>query len=67
MLPSVWRAVKSACAASTAVRLVRGTGRILDVLDVLHAGRLALRIHDGAFSAMTSPPATRAPANCWPR
>jgi hypothetical protein len=33
-------------------RLVRGTGHILDVLDVLHAGRLALRIHDGAFSAM---------------
>ncbi|MDW4918758.1 recombinase family protein [Streptomyces californicus] len=33
-------------------RLVRGTGHILDVLDVLHAGRLSLRIHDGAFSAM---------------
>ncbi|MGW2769191.1 recombinase family protein [Streptomyces sp. NPDC001275] len=33
-------------------RLVRGTGHILDVLDVLHADRLALRIHDGAFSAM---------------
>ncbi|MFJ2819135.1 recombinase family protein [Streptomyces sp. NPDC087294] len=33
-------------------RLVRGTGHILDVLDVLHTGRLALRIHDGAFSAM---------------
>lgn len=33
-------------------RLVRGTGHILDVLDVLHQGRLALRIHDGAFSAM---------------
>ncbi|MGW3563792.1 recombinase family protein [Streptomyces sp. NPDC000941] len=33
-------------------RLVRGTQHILDVLDVLHAGRLALRIHDGAFSAM---------------
>ncbi|MFJ8547221.1 recombinase family protein [Streptomyces sp. NPDC093586] len=33
-------------------RLVRGTGHILDVLDVLHAGRLALRIHDGAFSSM---------------
>jgi hypothetical protein len=31
-------------------RLVRGTGRILDVLDVLHRDRLALRIHDGAFS-----------------
>ncbi|MEU5510821.1 recombinase family protein [Streptomyces fungicidicus] len=33
-------------------RLVRGTQHVLDVLDVLHAGRLALRIHDGAFSAM---------------
>ncbi|MDT0443443.1 recombinase family protein [Streptomyces johnsoniae] len=33
-------------------RLVRGTGHILDVLDVLHRDRVALRIHDGAFSAM---------------
>ncbi|MFE3768760.1 recombinase family protein [Streptomyces sp. NPDC059122] len=33
-------------------RLVRGTQHILDVLDVLHTGRLALRIHDGVFSAM---------------
>ncbi|MER6029915.1 recombinase family protein [Streptomyces sp. NPDC001851] len=33
-------------------RLVRGTGRILDVLDALHRDRLALRIHDGAFSTM---------------
>ncbi|MFE5038624.1 recombinase family protein [Streptomyces sp. NPDC056683] len=33
-------------------RLVRGTQHILDVLDVLHTRRLALRIHDGAFSAM---------------
>ncbi|MFJ8143356.1 recombinase family protein [Streptomyces sp. NPDC096013] len=33
-------------------RLVRGTVHILDVLDVLHRDRLALRIHDGAFSAM---------------
>ncbi|WP_431775349.1 recombinase family protein [Streptomyces cucumeris] len=33
-------------------RLVRGTGHILDVLDVFHTGRLALRFHDGAFSAM---------------
>ncbi|MEU8625054.1 hypothetical protein [Streptomyces sp. NPDC048669] len=33
-------------------RLVRGTGHIVDVLDVLHRGRLALRIHDGAFSAV---------------
>ncbi|MCX4822893.1 recombinase family protein [Streptomyces sp. NBC_01142] len=33
-------------------RLVRGIGHILDVLDVLHRDRLALRIHDGAFSAM---------------
>ncbi|WP_236602325.1 hypothetical protein [Streptomyces sp. MBT72] len=37
---------------STMFRLVRGTGHILDVLDVLHQDRLALRIHDGAFSAM---------------
>ncbi|MFH8749735.1 recombinase family protein [Streptomyces rimosus] len=33
-------------------RLVRSTGRILDVFDVLHRDRLALRIHDGAFPAM---------------
>ncbi|MFJ5596221.1 recombinase family protein [Streptomyces noursei] len=33
-------------------RLVRGTGHILEVLDILHRERLALRIHDGAFSAM---------------
>ncbi|MEV4018860.1 recombinase family protein [Nonomuraea angiospora] len=33
-------------------RLVRGTGHILDVLDVFHRDCLALRIHDGAFSAM---------------
>ncbi|MFD8381707.1 recombinase family protein [Streptomyces sp. NPDC059679] len=33
-------------------RLVRGTQHILDVLDVLHRDRLALRIYDGAFSAM---------------
>ncbi|MFC9227846.1 recombinase family protein [Streptomyces decoyicus] len=33
-------------------RLVRGTGHILDALDVLHRDRLALHIHDGAFSAM---------------
>ncbi len=31
---------------------MRGTQHILDVLDVLHRDRLALRIHDGAFSAM---------------
>lgn len=31
--------------------LVRGTGHILDVLDVLHRDQVALRIHDGAFSA----------------
>jgi len=29
-----------------------GTGHILDVLDILHRGQVALRIHDGAFSAM---------------
>ncbi|MFF9352653.1 hypothetical protein [Streptomyces sp. NPDC014734] len=33
-------------------RLVRGTGHILDVLDVLHRDQVALSIHDGAFSAM---------------
>ncbi|MET9610386.1 hypothetical protein ABZZ17_35815 [Streptomyces sp. NPDC006512] len=33
-------------------RPVRGTGHILDVLDVLHHDQVALRIHDGAFSAM---------------
>ncbi|WP_320783590.1 recombinase family protein [Streptomyces sp. CRN 30] len=33
-------------------RLVRGNQHILDVLDVLHQDCLALRIHDGAFSAM---------------
>ncbi|MER6376478.1 recombinase family protein [Streptomyces mirabilis] len=33
-------------------RLVRGTGHVLDVLDVLHRDQVALRIHDGAFSAM---------------
>ncbi|MFJ5226464.1 hypothetical protein [Streptomyces sp. NPDC088400] len=33
-------------------RLVRGTGHILDQLDVLHRDQVALRIHDGAFSAM---------------
>ncbi|KQX30802.1 hypothetical protein ASD97_13265 [Streptomyces sp. Root63] len=33
-------------------RLVRGTGHILHVLDVLHREQVALRIHDGAFSAM---------------
>jgi hypothetical protein len=31
---------------------VRGTGHILDVLDVLHRDQVALRIHDGAFFAM---------------
>ncbi|WP_234335878.1 recombinase family protein [Streptomyces sp. NRRL S-1022] len=35
-------------------RLVRGTGHILDVLDVLHLDRLAPRIHDGATSRATS-------------
>ncbi len=37
---------------SEMLRLVRGTGHILDVLDILHRDRLALRIHDGAFSAI---------------
>jgi hypothetical protein len=39
------------------VRLVRGTGHLFDVLDVLHRDRLALRVHDCAFSAMD--PTTR--------
>ncbi|MFD7116222.1 hypothetical protein ACFWAA_04035 [Streptomyces sp. NPDC059922] len=53
-------------------RLVRGTGHIPGVLDVLHREQLALRIHDGAFSTTarsprrTSPPATRAPASRCP-
>ncbi|MEU0284012.1 recombinase family protein [Streptomyces sp. NPDC088147] len=33
-------------------RLVRGTGHILDVLDVLHHYWVRLRIHGGAFSVM---------------
>ncbi|MFF0078038.1 recombinase family protein [Streptomyces sp. NPDC005494] len=33
-------------------RLVRSTGHILDGLDVLHRDQVALRIHDGAFSAI---------------
>ncbi|MFF8285447.1 recombinase family protein [Streptomyces albus] len=37
---------------SEMLRLVRGTGHILGVLDVLHRDRLALPIHDGTFSAM---------------
>ncbi|MFV2117393.1 hypothetical protein ACE14D_02680 [Streptomyces sp. Act-28] len=37
---------------SETFRLARGTGHILDVLDVLHRDQAALRIHDGAFSAM---------------
>ncbi|MGW8703328.1 recombinase family protein [Streptomyces eurythermus] len=48
-------------------RLVRGTGHILDVLDVLHRDRLALRIHDRAFSAMDlTARHPRAPASCCP-
>ncbi len=34
------------------LRLGRGAGHILDVLDVLHRDQLALRIRDGACSAM---------------
>jgi hypothetical protein len=40
---------------SEIIRLVRGTQHILDVLDVLHHGRLALRIPDGGFPAMNLP------------
>ncbi|MEV0926358.1 hypothetical protein [Streptomyces spongiicola] len=39
--------------------LVRGTGHILDVLDVLHRDQVALRIHDGA----SKPSASRSPTN----
>ncbi|MFF3087136.1 recombinase family protein [Streptomyces nojiriensis] len=51
-------------------RRVRGTGHILDVLDVLdvlHREQVALRIHEARSPQWTSPPATRAPANCCPR
>ncbi|MEU2794667.1 hypothetical protein [Streptomyces sp. NPDC007100] len=44
-------------------RLVRGTWHILDVLDVLNRDRLALRIHDGAFSGMDL--TARFPAHRW--
>ncbi|WP_399946455.1 recombinase family protein [Streptomyces sp. BBFR25] len=37
---------------SETFRLVRGTGHVLDVLDILHLDQVALRIHDRAFSAM---------------
>ncbi|MEU2660197.1 recombinase family protein [Streptomyces sp. NPDC007325] len=40
-------------------RLVRRTSHILDVLDVLHRDRLALRIHDSAYTA--TDPTTRHP------
>ncbi|WP_411115459.1 recombinase family protein [Streptomyces sp. 029-5] len=33
-------------------RLVRGTGHILDVFDVLRRYQVGLRIHGGAFSVM---------------
>lgn len=33
-------------------RLVRSTGHILDVLGVPHRDQVALRVHEGAFSAM---------------
>ncbi|MGW5973873.1 recombinase family protein [Streptomyces sp. NPDC055186] len=48
-------------------RLMRGPPNILDVLDVLHRDRLALRIHDGAFSALDlTARSPRAPAGCCP-
>lgn len=37
-------------------RLVRGTAHTLDVLDDLHRGRFALRIHDGAFPPTVTEP-----------
>ena len=52
---------------SEMLRLVRGATHILDVLDVLHQGRLSLRIHDGAFSAMDLTARHRAPESCCPR
>ncbi|WP_233359325.1 recombinase family protein [Streptomyces sp. GMY02] len=47
-------------------RLERSTGHILDVLDVLHRDRLALRIHDGEFSGMDPTAAIRASRSCCP-
>ncbi|MDQ1022702.1 DNA invertase Pin-like site-specific DNA recombinase [Streptomyces umbrinus] len=52
-------------------RLVRGTGHILDMLDVLHREvlhreQVALRITTARSPRWTSPPATRTPANCSP-
>ncbi|MFJ5115762.1 hypothetical protein ACIQAD_34495 [Streptomyces sp. NPDC088551] len=34
------------------LRLVRGTGHILDVLGILHRYQMGLHIHGGAFSVM---------------
>ncbi|MFJ6138165.1 recombinase family protein [Kitasatospora sp. NPDC092286] len=48
-------------------RLVRGTGHILDVLDVLHRDQVALRIHDGAFSAMDPSSSSAASPSTAPR
>ncbi|WP_260475199.1 hypothetical protein [Streptomyces sp. WAC 06725] len=47
--------------------LVCSTGHILDVFDVLHRDRLALRIHDGEFfrDGPHRPPPC-APENCCP-
>ncbi|MFJ9979416.1 recombinase family protein [Streptomyces cyaneofuscatus] len=47
-------------------RLVRGNQHILDVLDVFHRDRLALPIHDGAFSAMHPTVRHPVPASCCP-
>ncbi|MFB8117975.1 hypothetical protein ACFQ6U_14315 [Streptomyces sp. NPDC056465] len=47
-------------------RLVRGTGHILDVLDVFHRDRLALRMHDGACSAMDLTARHPPPKSCCP-
>ncbi|WP_431981452.1 recombinase family protein [Streptomyces qinglanensis] len=48
-------------------RLVRGTGLILDVLDVLHKAVSRCASTTARSPRWTSPPATRALASCCPR
>ncbi|MER7309916.1 recombinase family protein [Streptomyces griseoluteus] len=47
-------------------RLVRGTGHILDVLDVVHRDRSPCASTTARSPPWTSPPATRVPVNCCP-
>ncbi|WP_405861906.1 hypothetical protein OG361_40775 [Streptomyces sp. NBC_00090] len=47
-------------------RLVRGTGHILDVLDVLHRDQSRCASTTARSPAWTSPSATRAPESCYP-